>query len=198
MTAVKPHCDWERVDKWARQICAGDYADIDAVFFAHTGHKPTIQWSPPAERLIAPQLRSLLEYWTGLAVGGQLPNRHSIDPAAMRPALGYVMLIDVVDRGRDFRYRLYGSMIARVSALDMTGRLASEHPASTYVNEFALAANRAVVERRLPLYTERSPALAEHTARWQRIGLPLTNDAGEVTRLLAGTVPITRDGRVIS
>jgi hypothetical protein len=127
-----------------------------------------------------------------------LPHRRRVDPAAMRPALGYVMLLDVLDGGRDFRFRLYGSIIARVSHLDMTSRLMSEHPASTYVNEFGVAVNRAIVQRRLPLYTERTPALAEQTTRWQRIALPLADESGAVTRLLAGTVPLTRDGRVLS
>jgi hypothetical protein len=198
VTAADLHFDWARVDRWAQQICAGAYTDVERVFLAQTEQKPTIVWSPTAESIAAPQLRFLLQYWTGLAPDGAVPNRRRIDPLAMRPALGYVMLIDIVDRGRDFRYRLYGSTIALISQLDMTGRLMSEHPASTYVNEFGLAANRAVLSRRLPLYTERTPALAERTTRWQRIAMPLADDSGEITRLLAGTVPIARDGRIIA
>jgi hypothetical protein len=197
VTGDKPALSWTRVDQWAQQICAGDYADVERVFATETDRRPTVVWSPRADSIAAPPLRFLLEYWTDLAAGGVLPNRRCIDPLAMRPALGYIMLIDVVDHGRDFRYRLYGSTIALISKLDMTGRLMSTHPASSYVNEFGLAANRAVLNRRLPLYTERTPALAERTVRWQRIALPLADDLGDVTRILAGTVPIASDGRMI-
>lgn len=194
----RPALDWTRVESWAAQIAANDFGAIEAVFYAHTRQRPTVVWAPSAEQISAPQLRFLLDYWSTLAANGALPTRRQIDPFAIRPALGYVMLIDVVEGGRDFRYRLYGSIIAWVSELDMTGRLMSAHPASIYVTEFALAANRAAVQRRLPIYTERTPALAAKTTRWQRLALPLIDDAGEVTCFLAAAAPIARDGRVIS
>jgi hypothetical protein len=99
--------------------------------------------------------------------------------------------------GRDFRYRLYGSMIASISGFDMTGKLLSEHPASPYVAEFALASCRAAAQRREPVYTERHTVGTMRTSRWQRVALPLADDDGAVTRLLAGTAPIARDGRTL-
>ena len=189
--------DRARITSWAAQIAADEFGTIEAVFYAHTRQRPTVVWAPSAEQINTPQLRFLHDYWSALAANGTLPNRRKIDPLAMRPALGYVMLIDVVEGGLDFRYRLYGSIIARVSELDMTGRLMSAHPASAYVTEFALAVTRAAVQRRLPIYSERTPALAAKTVRWQRLALPLIDDAGEVTRFLAASVPIGRDGRVI-
>jgi hypothetical protein len=107
------------------------------------------------------------------------------------------MLLDLVEGGRDFRYRLYGSMIASISGFDMTGKLLSEHPASPYVTEFALASYRAAVQRREPVFSERHPVGAVQATRWQRVALPLIDDDGVVTRLLAGTAPIARDGRTL-
>ena len=83
------------------------------------------------------------------------------------------MLLDLVEGGRDFRYRLYGSMIASISGFDMTGKLLSEHPASPYVAEFALASYRAAVQRREPVFRERHPVGAPYSsaaqARWMRV-----------------------------
>jgi len=79
----------------------------------------------------------------------------------------------------------------------MTGKLLSQHPASPYVTEFAIASYRAALQRRDPLYTERSPLDAARTRRWQRIALPLVDDTGAVVRFLAGTAPIDRDGRAL-
>lgn len=189
--------DWDRVATWTADIVAGEFGTIQPVFEAQTGRTPTVILAPAAEQVMVPPLRFLLDYWSALPAAGDLPGYRQIDALDMRPALGYVTLIDVVDGGRDFRYRLYGSVIARISDLDVTGRLMSDFPASAYVVEFALAVTRAALQRRLPIYTERTPALAENTARWQRLLLPLVDDAGDVTRFLAGTVPIGRDGRVI-
>jgi hypothetical protein len=53
------------------------------------------------------------------------------------------------------------------------------------------------LRRRQPIYTVRSPVGAEQTSSWQRVVLPLVDDSGTVVRLLSGTAPIARDGRVI-
>jgi hypothetical protein len=196
--ACRPMVDWARVASWQAQLVANDLTAIDAVFLAQTGSAPIVVWAPSAEQVNEPPLRCLFDYWSELADGSVLPHHRQIDPLAMRAALGHVMLIDVIEGGHDFRYRLYGSAIARISELDMTGRLMSAHPASSYVAEFALAVSQAVVQRRSPIYTERAPALAAKATRWRRLAFPLVDDAGEVTRLLAATVPLARDGRVIS
>jgi hypothetical protein len=111
--------------------------------------------------------------------------------------LGRIALLDAVDGGRDFHYRLYGTILARISRFDMTGRLVSQFPASVYAAEFTLAAYRAIVRRRQPLYTERAPVGAEETATWQRIVLPLVDDTGAVARLIAATVAVRGDGRSV-
>jgi hypothetical protein len=156
-----------------------------------------LAWNPAAEQFDADSLRFLTAYWHGLAGTGELPHLKQIDPIALRPALGYVMLLDPVKGGRDFRYRLYGSQIASVSGFDMTGKLLSEHPAKSYVTEFGLASYRAMVQRGEPVYTERHTVDAVQATRWQRIALPLVGDDGTITRILAGTAPIARDGRTL-
>jgi hypothetical protein len=189
--------DWDRVERWSAEIAAGDLRSIDQAFEAHNVTAPRVQWRPTPEQLTTAPLRFLAEYWEGLRQQERLPHHRQVDALAMRPALGYIMLVDVVDRGRDFRYRLYGSIVARVSGVDLTGHLTSTHHASIYVTEFALASYRACWRLRTPLYTERTPALAERTTLWQRLALPLVDDTGEVVRFLVGSVPLSRDGRIL-
>ncbi len=109
------------------------------------------------------------------------------------------MLLEPVEAGRDFRYRLYGGELARVSGFDMTGKCLSEHPASFYAAEFGIAIYRAVMQRRRPLYTVRHPVGAKIARRWQALALPFVDDAdaSRVTRLLCATVAVDRDGRII-
>ena len=190
--------DWNRVEQWTAQIAAGDLCSIVAAFRAHTAHAPRVLWHPAPDQLSPGPLRFLAGHWRSLCGEGKLPHHRQVDPLAMRPALGYIMLVDAIEDGRDFRYRLYGSIVARVSGAELTGRLLSHHPASAYVTEFSLASYRAGLLLRAPLYTERVPALAEWTVLWQRLALPLVNDAGEVIRFLAATVPLSRDGRILN
>lgn len=44
----------------------------------------------------------LLDYWTGLRRGRDLPRTTDVDPMRMRPALGHIMLVDVIDGGGIF------------------------------------------------------------------------------------------------
>jgi hypothetical protein len=189
--------DWDRIARWTSDVAAGDITAITAIFAAHGAAAPGLAWNPPPEQFDAAALRFLITYWRGLAGPDALPHLKQIDPLALRPALGYVMLLDVVENGRDFRYRLYGSMIASISGFDMTGKLLSEHPAKSYVTEFGLANYRATVKRGEPVYTERHTVGAVQASRWQRIALPLVGDDGAIVRIMAGTAPIARDGRTL-
>lgn len=190
--------DWRVVAAWTSEVLAGDPSSARAAFRAKGARGPEIVWSPTVEALPAPQLRFLLRYWQELAGGRKMPLAKQIDAIEMRPALGYIMLIDVVGRGEDFRYRLFGSSIAGVSGFDMTGRCVSEHRASPHIVEFALSVYRAVLQRGEPLFTEHGPAGAINTFSWYRLILPLADEKDEITRFIVGNIPATRDGRIVS
>jgi hypothetical protein len=159
---------------------------------------PTLTWRPRVAALAAQQHRFLLRYWEDLRGTQPMPDAAKIDAVEMRPALGYINLIDPVEGGRDFRYRLFGSIVAAVSDFDMTGQLASTLKASPYVAEFVIAVCRAALTRGEPLFTEHGPPAAVYTATWHRLVLPLAGEDGKVTRLLVGMVPMTHDGKPVT
>jgi hypothetical protein len=188
--------DWKRIADWSAGILEGRLDPIAAEFRGHGASPPEVVLGPTAEQVAHEPLRFLLSHWSELA-GGGLPHFRRVDALALGPALGYVMLLDVVDGALDFRYRLFGSKIARISDFDMTGRLLSEHTASAYMVEFLIALYRSAVRERRPLYANRHTVGSERTAAWQQLALPLCDDAGAVVRLLAGTVAVGYDGRMI-
>lgn len=190
--------DWSRVAKWSDQLAAGDPSEMRATLREHYGYEPSVAWNPKPGDMAAEKLGFLLQYWNGLRHGTNLPRTSEIDPLQMRQALGHVMLIDSIEDGRDFRYRLYGSLLVGVSGFDMTGRLLSNHGASVWVIEFSLATYRAALRRREPIFTTRSPIGAQYTAQWHRVAMPLVDETGAVVRFLAGTVPLSRNGGIVS
>lgn len=191
-----PRLDWRRIEDWTAEIASGSPHSLQRTF-GGPDTAPKIVWSPPMERLSAPQLRFLMEYWAALADDRPVPPARAVDAIAMRPALGYVHLLDVIEDARDFRYRVFGSAIAAVAGFDMTGRVASALKARPEAVEFALAIYRAVVDRRLPLLIEHGPPSTVSSVGWHSLVLPLANDRGDVARLLAGAVPMARDGRAL-
>jgi hypothetical protein len=189
--------DAGRIAGWTAAIVAGMVDDIRTTFRAQGARGPDIVWQPSAERLAAPQLRFLRRYWTDLARGRAMPRAGDIDAIEMRPALGYVVLLDVIAGGRDFHYRLFGSLIAAASGFDVTGKRVSQHKASPHIVEFALAGYGAALARKEPLLTEHGPPPGVDVFAWHRLILPLAGETGAVTRFLIGNVPMGRDGRPV-
>lgn len=190
--------DWPRIEAWGAAIAAGEVESLGEVFRGKGGRGPEVHWSPAVERLGAPQLRFLLRYWQDLRGTRAMPLAREIDAIEMRPALGYISLLDVVDGGRDFHYRLFGSIVAGVSGFDMTGFRVSQLRASAFIAEFAVAVFRAALRRGEPLLTQHGPPGSGYTFSWHRLVLPLAGADGTTQRFLVGTVPMARDGRPVS
>ncbi len=188
--------DWERVERWKVLLLDDDPGELQEVFRAAGARGPQVRWDPPADALPRPPMRFALDLWHQAAATG-LPTTKFVDPIRLAPALGYLLLVDVVDGGRDFTYRLFGSYISAVSGFDMTGRKLSVHPASPYIREFSMALYRAAMIRREPVWSHYGPAMAVSTAAWERIVLPLVDDEGTVCRFLVAIVPIGLDGAVL-
>lgn len=155
--------------------------------------RPVVCWNPDPATLPAPQLTAIGTFWSDLVAQEGQPDPAHIDPAAFVPALGYLMLLEPVDDGQDFHYRLYGTQIARWSGLDLTGQRVSEITGAgvrTHVQAFFMAGYYAVVVRRQPLYSAHVPPAERTTATWHRLILPFRDTAAAVSRLLVGNVPL--------
>lgn len=79
-----------------------------------------------------PRLRQLLAYWQTKRGDRPFPARADIDPLELPFILGDLILFDV-EPGTEyspprFRYRLFGSNIARRQGFDMTGKYIDQHP----------------------------------------------------------------------
>src|ERR1700731_4899268 len=184
VSAETPGLDRRRIAAGAAALAAGEPDDLYDTFMAKGGAAPEIVWDPPVDRLGAAQLRFLLRYWSEVAGARKMPGAKEIDALEMRPALGYINLLDVIGGGEDFRYRVFGSVIAAVAGYDMPGRMVSALKTAPYMAEFALATCRAVMQRGEPLLTEhRPPPSTMPTVAWHGLVLPLAGAAGAVTRL---------------
>jgi len=195
MTVPATSVDPARVERWLGLLLKGDLEEIRRVFAADGARGPSIRWRPAVGDIGPKAMQFALDYWQRAveALGG--PKTRLVDPVQLAPALGYLLLVDVVDDGRDFSYRLYGSVAGSVSGFDMTHKRLSEHPASRYIREFSTALYRAVIERREPVWSHYGPAVAMSTAAWERIVLPLVDDNNRICRFLVATVPIGLDGQ---
>jgi hypothetical protein len=123
------------------------------------------------------KLRALEQYWQRRRGANPLPARRDIDPVDMRPWLGNVALVQVVDGGRDFVFRLYGAELAHIFGRDMTGQSARSFP--PHHVEIITGPYREVVRAAAPRYTAHILNIGDRRyAAWERVILPLADKAG--------------------
>ncbi len=128
-------------------------------------------------------LRTVLDYWLTLRDDRAMPRPDELDPIDIQPALGRVMLVDVLPDERDFRYRLYGTIMVARMGHDLTGKLVSEFAPGEYIGDFYMAVYLAICERREPIFACHFPSDRSYARQIQRILLPL-GEGGDVTRIL--------------
>lgn len=174
----------------ADELLTGRNDLLSGLFANWDAPPPLVELEPAEESLPSERLRFLLRYWRALPreAAEDLPRADRVDPIDMKPALGYVMLLDVLDGGRDYRYRVYPTEVARAVGADHSGKRTSEIPFSASAL-FYLATYRATIRRRRPLYTRNASPPHVAVYHWDRLVLPLAGAKGAVTRFLVGNLP---------
>lgn len=130
----------------------------------------------------------LLQYWRDGRPGpGLLPGRDAIDPVTLGPDLLPLMaLVEPVDDGRRFRFRLVGTELARNAGLDLTGRHVDEvNPNKAYAAYISDLYSQCALMRG-PLYSEtRYRAPGGRTGLTRRLICPLAADGRRIDMFIA-------------
>lgn len=133
--------------------------------------------------------KETLRYWQGLPCVEGIPDQLKVDPDSLQPALGYLMLVDILGGEAGFRYALYGSKIANISGFDMTGKSVWQIGTRKDIQLFFAASYLAAMELRRPLFTAHEAPPSITTSQWNRLILPL-GENGTIKRFLVCNVPI--------
>ena len=72
-------------------------------------------------------LIAFADLWQAKRRGDLLPGRKDFDVFELREWLGSVLMMDVLDGGADFRYRLVGETLVQANRRDLTGKRVSEY-----------------------------------------------------------------------
>jgi hypothetical protein len=133
-------------------------------------------------------LRALWAYWASKREGNVLPGRQHIAPHDMRAWLGNLLLLDVMEGGRDFRYRLHGAKLVTMFGHDLTGGVVSALRVKN-VDALLAEAREAVTGRRF-VYIEDGIVAEKNFIRTSKLILPLATDGHSVDMLLVGIYPL--------
>jgi hypothetical protein len=146
----------------------------------------TTDWD--METLREPLMRSLHAYWNSRRSERLMPARADIDIADIPTLLQYVFLIDVLDGGLDFRFRVAGTHMRDVTGDEVTG----QHVAEAFPEQFGTAVRQIwsrVIDSRRPVAGRgRLWVPGREHVTWEGVALPLAEAGGDVNMLLGGIV----------
>jgi hypothetical protein len=80
-----------------------------------------------ANQLVSEKLVGALDAWKRVAGGRLAPKREEITPALLRSVLPSIWMIDVIDGGKDFRFRFAGDRVIQFMGRRYAGELLSDH-----------------------------------------------------------------------
>lgn len=135
------------------------------------------------ERLLA-----LFHLWQRKRAARQIPARSDFDHADLAPWFGNLILLDVIDGGEDYRYRLFGITLAREAGFDMTGKLLSEYPIPSRLPHF-FAVFAEIIRNPAPALSEHDPAVP-NVRRRRRLILPLGKDGRTVDKIMTANYAV--------
>ncbi len=140
---------------------------------------------PPSP--ISPTLAKLLGYWEAWRHGRAFPSRQDVNPGTIRDILPALMLIEVIDGGRDYLYRIAGSGVVRLSGIEPTGKLLSTlgaQPIIARTRDYLETSGQA----REPLLFRSRNSIIGHCSfgQGETLVLPLSRDGEEIDYFLLG------------
>lgn len=139
------------------------------------------------QRLEHPALAFLRSYWENKRAGRTLPTRTDMKPSELRPYLDSLTMVDVIDGGEEFRYRLVGTAVTQYFLFDPTGMTTAEAwPAE--VGDIAAHARSNLRS----IMTLRRPVRVRGTLNWpsfptepfDALYLPFSDDGETVTMIV--------------
>lgn len=159
-------------------------------------HRTEIVSSRTAHARMHNIIKQALSYWESLCRGRATPLRSDFDPVHIPNLLPNVMLLDVIDNGQDFRYRVIGEAVRSMLFENYTGRLLSSQP-HVEADGPLMRQLRQAVQTGRPV---RNPIeyVGPHSdfRKLDEINLPLANESGQVTHLLVFMVLVDKATRL--
>lgn len=133
---------------------------------------------------VSPALMRFADYCEALAGGAGMPPAAAFELSAVHWLFGYVVLADVIDGGRDYRYSYSGDFWKATLNYDLAGCRLSELEAVGRLTNFRNHYDK-VVATQAPRYrTARMTWPDGKIVRYQRLVVPFAGENGEASMLV--------------
>ena len=140
-----------------------------------------------AREIASTRLVELFDYWRAKSQTRLAPARQDIDPRDIPRLLPWIWLIDVVDGGADFRFRLGGQKLIEFLGRRVCDNLISSQMQTPFFATVAESLALCVREKK-PLLRERARTTYElrNYLETETPLLPLSDNGASVSQILGG------------
>lgn len=146
------------------------------------------------EAPVHPDVLALLGYWNDLRRGRPMPDRSDIRPEGLVRFLPSLAIVETIDGGSDFRFRLFGTVLAEYTGVDRTGERFSQlekapgSPLSTEeTRERWISIARTAFALTRPVFFKLRRAGTDRAApELHGIVLPLSTGAADIGQVIGG------------
>ncbi len=148
-------------------------------------------------RPLMPLLEEMLLYWRGLGKDGRLPGRQDLEPAKITNILPWMLILDVVPSGGEYRFkfRLFGTGLVERAGRELTGLWFEEaFPEDEQQAYFVEGVNRVVREKQPIGFYGHSMIEDRKHLRVVGLILPLADDGETVDRIISVNLRQEVDG----
>jgi len=134
-----------------------------------------------------PDILIVLAYWEGKRRGRSMPSRDDIDPTELIKFLPYISIVDVVEDGRRFIYRLVGTMEVEVRGYDPTGKSVGDGYFASSADA-AMANYQKVCDSRAPFYEQDAFQVVDRWINEANLFMPLSDDGDAVNKIMVFSI----------
>lgn len=150
------------------------------------------------DQISSPIIKRAYLYVMGTRSISNLPSRSDIDPINMSEYLDHVELLDVIDGGETFRYRIAGGAIEQIFNTKMQGRMLEDIFAGEVLSFKLVMFRRCVENRTVILSNDTLERGGEILLKYERLLIPLSPDGKCVNIVFGCTYPMEIRGKTLS
>ncbi|MEM9145987.1 MAG: hypothetical protein AAGC57_07280 [Pseudomonadota bacterium] len=183
---MRPEAGRAYDDLLAGSLFMGRTNRLDELFYAERARPPLVIWDPNRIDLQDAEFEAFVEQVNRLPTVRGLPLASAFDPARFM-SREWLMLLESIGFGGDFRYLFYGSGVAEYYGRSLTGRRTSA--IGGHISRFFIALYRAAMHRRQRVLSEHEPPSHVFVRIWRRLIVPLVDDTGFVTHFAVLNIP---------
>ena len=155
------------------------------------GEKLEFNYTDLLPRLLFEEQRELIYYWDRIRGRHAMPARAEFDPADITRLLPHIGLIDIVEPGPRFRYRLVGTALGACFSQRLEGRFVTDCKEPDYATYLASVYRLPYHLRRPVLVQERTSFITGFDRSYSRLLLPLGRDHVTADMILYSTMSET-------